>query len=161
MPPGFQPLRVQPKIAASPKMTESRVMAMAAAPMVMAAGEPELPYMARMTSMVITNLPMFKLTIKYDAQVYGFGVAYSDDLQTWNVVGEAQWTNAAPENPFLYAGTTEHRIWIDEPQWQVTHRPNGTTTNLWKITLIDKTAKQAKRFYKIYPIGPVTGLPYP
>lgn len=145
------------------KAADARVMS-AAAPMVMAAEatstEPALPYVARTTSITITNFPIFKLTATYDAQVYGFGVAVSDDLKTWISAGEARWTNAVTENPYLYAGTMEHRVWIGEPQWQVIHRPNGTTTNLWKIIVVDKTAQQVKRFYMVYPLGPVTGLPY-
>lgn len=138
------------------------VMAVSAAPMVSAASvaEPSLPYVARTTSITITNQPIFKLTATYEANVYGFGVAYSEDLTNWTPAGEARWTNTVSENPFLYAGTTEHRIWIGEPQWQVTHRPNGTTSNLWKIVLIDHTAGQAKRFYMVYPLEAVSGLPY-
>lgn len=88
--------------------------------------------------------------------VMGYGLAYSDDMVNWIYVGEAHWTNATPNNPFVdEQGVTEHRIWIGEKQWSAVHTPGAL--NEWRITIVDGV--KTRRFYRVYPLEAVTGLP--
>lgn len=111
------------------------------------------PQFTLLRSITFTNN---HVVLKMRLGVMGYGIAYSDDMVKWVYVGEAHWTNAAPYNPFVdERGVTEHRIWISEKQWSAVHTPGAL--NEWRITIVDGVKTQ--RFYRVYPLEPVTGLP--
>lgn len=142
--------------ARSATVTESASSMMAAA----VAPEPTIPYVAKMTSFTMTNIQAKLVHITFEMATSSFGIAYSDDMINWVNVGEANWTNAAAENPFVEPGVTEHSVWITDTAWMSVHTP-GVSTNAWKLHIYDLIvpATHPRRFYKVYPLGPVTGLP--
>ena len=115
-------------------------------------------HFATLISLKIEEQPEQQVTVRFNCAAFGFGVAYSTDLQHWTYVGEAHWDVPVDTNPFLSPGLTEHRIWIPGSQWQVLHRPDGLA-NQWQITLFDQTPRTDARFYMIYPLQAITGLP--
>lgn len=122
--------------------------------------EPLLPPVAKMLSIEITNVTAKLVHITYDMQVQSFGIAYSEDLVNWTIVGESYWTNSVAVNPFLQPGLTEHSVWMTDDAWMVSHTP-GVGTNAWKLHLFDLIvpADKPHRFYMVYPLGEVTGVP--
>ncbi len=161
LPPGIEKIRSMMPVMTDAQRSMSltaRSATMSAAALVPA--EPEFPRIAKMTSFQMTNITAKLVHITFDMAAESFGLAYSDDMINWITVGEANWTNATPNNPFMEPGVTEHSIWITDPTWMTFHTP-GIGTNSWKLHVFDliTPADRPQRFYKIYPLGPVTGLP--
>lgn len=150
MPPGMETMTLT-RVAA-------RAVAVASAPAV-----PAQPQFTTITEFTVTNTAMQHVLIRQDmATPFGFGVAFSDDLLTWHVAGESRWTNSTAWNPFMEPGITEHKIRIGEPTWSAAHVETNSEP-IWKITIEDLTTPPGhpRRFYKVYPLESVTGLPVP